>query len=182
MRDGVRKALRTAGKVLAAALTALLALVLAANLYLIVARSVFGQSDPTVFGFTGAVVLTGSMAGTIEVNDMVVTRRQSAYDVGDVVTYRRAGARSTTTHRIVARTEDGFITRGDANNGDDAAIREQEIIGKVVAVIPKIGAVTAFLQFPAGVLALLLAGAALLERRAITDALRRLFGKGKKEE
>ena len=48
------------------ALTVLLALLLALNLYVLAAQRLFHVETPTVFGYSTAVVLTGSMSGTIE--------------------------------------------------------------------------------------------------------------------
>ena len=41
-------------------------IVLLANLYRLAAREIFKVKSPMVFGYSSAVVLTGSMSGTIE--------------------------------------------------------------------------------------------------------------------
>ena len=53
-------------RVLSAIVTVILALLLAANVYVIAARAVTGEAQPTVLGFSAAVVVTGSMSPAIE--------------------------------------------------------------------------------------------------------------------
>lgn len=146
-------------------ITVILALLLAAEIYILAAENIFKKQNATVFGFKTAVVLTGSMSGTIEPNDLIVTRRQKSYSVGDIITYSAGG--TPVTHRITEKTEDGFITRGDANNAPDAeTVRPEMIIGRVVLILPHIGAVIGFLKTPQGLLcifAVILAAAAAHE-------------------
>ena len=130
-------------------LLAVVLLVLLGSLYRIAAQRFFGQTAPTVLGFSSAVVLTGSMADAIQPDDVIITHRQDAYKVGDIVTYQ-TGTMSV-THRIIAVHENGYRTKGDANNTDDGAdIPQDAVVGKVVLVIPKIGAVIRFVRTPAG--------------------------------
>lgn len=153
-------------------LLAVVLLVLLGSLYRIAAQRFFGQTAPTVLGFSSAVVLTGSMADAIQPDDVIITHRQDAYKVGDIVTYQ-TGTMSV-THRIIAVHENGYRTKGDANNTDDGAdIPQNAVVGKVVLVIPKIGAVIRFVRTPAGVLSLLAVIGLLLELPGITDFVRR---------
>ncbi|WP_049984287.1 S26 family signal peptidase [Halorubrum sp. BV1] len=110
--------------------------------------------QPILLGF----VLTGSMnaePATMAPGDGFVAVPPSlAGDVeeGDVVTFeaRELQGGGLTTHRIVGETDEGYITRGDANpftdqDGPEPPVRESQIAavalqldGEVV-VIPKIG-------------------------------------------
>ena len=111
-------------------------IVLLANLYRLAAREIFKVKSPTVFGYSSAVVLTGSMSGTIEPDDLIITRKQSDYMVGDIVMYQTGG--TPVTHRIISENEKGYRTKGDANNADDGTdIPKEDVVGKVVLVIPK---------------------------------------------
>lgn len=58
-----RRAVKLAGKICGGAVTAVLAVLLAANLYVLAAQRL-GAEDPAVLGLRSAVVLTGSMSGT----------------------------------------------------------------------------------------------------------------------
>lgn len=145
-----KKTLKTLARVLSGALTAVLIFLLGCQVYTLAAKLVQKQPYATVFGFHAAVVLTGSMSPEIEPNDLIVTRAQDDYAVGDIVTYQTDGA--PVTHRIVARTDGGFITQGDTNNAPDAEIPASSVIGRVVLTVPKVGAVIGFLQTPLGIL------------------------------
>ena len=129
----------------------LIGFVLIGNIYLVAARNIFGQTNPTFFGFSSSVVLTGSMSPDIEPNDVVISRKQSRYAVGDIITFESEG--SSVTHRIVAADEEGYRTKGDANNtADDMPVKQESITGKVISVIPKVGAVIGFIRTPLGIL------------------------------
>ena len=123
------------------------------NLLGIVQRVLFKIQIPLVFGFGNAVIVTGSMEPTIVPGDIVLIQKRQNYAVGDIVTYQSA---SPITHRIVEKTESGYITQGDANNTRDDEIASSRIIGKVVKIIPKAGNVVLFLQNPGYLLILLL--------------------------
>ncbi|NJE04150.1 signal peptidase I [Thermococcus sp. MV11] len=101
-----------------------------------------------VFGFQYVVILTDSMEPNINPNDLVVTRPvdPDQLRVGDVILYRVTIGNSTyrITHRIIAieNTSNGyyFRTKGDNRNYPDPwQVYPDQVIGKVVLVIPKIG-------------------------------------------
>lgn len=148
-------------RILSSFFTAVLALLLAANVYVIAARAVTGERQPTVFGFSAAVVVTGSMSPTIEAGDLVVCRRAADYAVGDVIMFR-SGA-SLVTHRIAAVTADGFTTRGDANNVADAdPVPRGAVVGRVVFTVPHLGIFIEKIRTPLGMTLLVLIGLALV--------------------
>ena len=108
-----------------------------------------------MLGLRSAVVLTGSMSGAIEPDDLVVTHAETAYAAGDIIMFRSGG--HTVTHRITAVTEEGYRTKGDANNTEDAAVTPPEdVLGRVIAVIPGAGGAVRFLRTPLGMLCLVL--------------------------
>lgn len=138
------------GKIFSAAVTAIIAALLLCNVYTIVLRTAFDVLQPSVFGVSTAVVITGSMEPAVSVNDMVVIHEQESYEPGDIVSYQSGSM--LVTHRIAEATENGYITKGDANNTDDGEIAREAVVGKVVLVIPKVGYAIAFLQTPLGML------------------------------
>ena len=149
-------------RILSALITAALALLLAANVYVIAARAVTGEAQPTVLGFSAAVVVTGSMSPAIEPGDLVVCRRAADYAVGDVIMFRSGAA--IVTHRLVGGTAEGFTTRGDANNvADTDPVPRGAVVGKVVFTVPKLGIFIEKLRTPLGMTALVLVGFALIE-------------------
>lgn len=149
------------------AVTVVLVLILCANLYTIVCRSFLGVQMPTVFGYSNAVVVSGSMEPTIHVNDMIIVHAQKDYQVGDIVTYLPKESVTPVTHRIVEKNGDKVTTQGDANNGADPEIEAEQIVGKVVTTIPRIGAAIEWMSTPFGMMVLVLAGFAIV---VITNA------------
>lgn len=163
--------IKLVGRIVSIALTVVLAVLLACNLYLIAARAITGEPQPTVFGYSGAVVVSGSMSGAIEINDMVICHREKSYAPGDVITFESGS--SVVTHRIVAQTEDGFVTKGDANNTADLEpVLPEQVIGRVVLVIPKIGKLIAFFRTPLGMICLVLIGFVLIEFPTLAESIR----------
>ena len=109
------------------------------------------------------VIASPSMLPTIRVNDAVIIKRvnNDNLDVGDIITFKNDDLNVngyTITHRIVGKemTSDGdfvYYTKGDNNVSEDRGIvKEEDIYGKVVLKIPKIGFVQNFLTKPLGFL------------------------------
>ena len=103
------------------------------------------------------VIISPSMVPTIQVKDAVIGRRTigSEIDVGDIITFVSEDPMSygvTITHRVVGKTQDDngiyyFRTKGDNNNvADNWVVPEDNILGKVMFKIPKLGYVQQFLS------------------------------------
>ena len=166
-----KRLLRCAGRVLRAAVLLLITVLLVGSIYSIAAKNIFGQKAPTLFGFSSAVVLTGSMSGSIEPNDVVLTRKQDCYAVGDIITFESDGV--SVTHRIVAIDGEGYRTKGDANNTEDALPAAPEsVIGKVILVIPQVGVLLRFVRTPLGMLCFLGLTALLVELPSLAAYLK----------
>lgn len=142
------------GNIVSKIILILLIILLAVNIYSLVVKSTTSQQFTKIFGYTNAVVISGSMEPSINVDDMVIIKEEDSYQVGDVITFVQ-GNNTGTTHRIVEKTDNGFITKGDNNNTEDTAlVTEDQIIGKVVCVIPHMGNVFNFLSSPIGLFAI----------------------------
>ena len=104
-----------------------------------------------VFGFQYIVILTDSMEPHINPNDLVVTMPVDSGQLhpGDVILYRVTIGNSTyqITHRIVGIKTDPsgsyyFVTKGDNRNYTDPwKVYPEQVVGKVVLVIPRVGVV-----------------------------------------
>lgn len=152
-----KKAFITVLKILKNTVCVIIALLIILQLCMLIMQKVFKKESATVFGFRAAVVLTGSMESTISPGDLIITRKCAEYAVGDIVTYITDSGESI-THRIVRTTADGYITKGDANDSEDAeAVDTEAVAGKVVFTVPHIGHAVLFLKTPAGMLSLLAA-------------------------
>jgi len=89
-----------------------------------------------ILRFTGRIeiseVETGSMEDGIHAGDYVLIYKKNKYELGDVITYKKDGY--YVTHRIVKKHKKGIVTKGDANNTEDEAIKVSSIVGKVILV------------------------------------------------
>ena len=132
--------------------------VLGINIYNWNAKSLTGNVLPMPFGVGGAVVLSGSMEPTIMTDELIIVKASDTYAEGDVVVYQTG--RILVVHRIVAMADGTVITRGDANNTDDAPIELSQIKGKVIAHIPHMGTAVRIIKTPWAT-ALLIAGAVI---------------------
>lgn len=147
------RAVKILWRVLSAIITVLLCLVLFFNVYTFAARAATDNPYPTVFGFGTAVVLSGSMEDAISVNDLVIYKSQDSYRRGDIISYNTGS--SLVTHRVVDVTETGYITKGDANNTPDSPILAEQVVGRVLLIVPGVGAAIEFAQSPMGMMILI---------------------------
>ncbi len=77
------------------------------------------------------------MSGTIEIEDVILVEVTQDVKKDDIVTFEDEG--EIITHRIIKETDKGIVTKGDANNGEDKVIQKNQVIGKVVKIIPRLG-------------------------------------------
>lgn len=124
--------------------------------------------------FSAYTIVSPSMVPSINVLDVVVTMRinePSDLKRGDIVTfistdYRYSGV--LVTHRIVnvEKTSSGeylFTTKGDNNNTQDSSrIGFDEIYGKVIMRIPKIGYIQYYLSSILGWVAIIIVPAVMI--------------------
>lgn len=90
-----------------------------------------------MFGYSLFEVSTGSMSGTIEVNDIILVKITKDVEINDIITFKKDN--DIITHRIVAMNKGNVVTKGDANNQKDEPIKEEDIIGKVIKNFHKLG-------------------------------------------
>lgn len=146
-------AVRLIFRLLSAAVTVFLALVLAANLWLILSRVWLKEPIPSVLGFTPVYVLSGSMEPVCSAGDLILIHPSPAYEPGDVVTFQEEG--ELITHRIIAETKEGFWVQGDANNvRDEKPVKSESVIGKVVLILPGVGRAAIFFRSLRGLMLL----------------------------
>ena len=101
---------------------------------------------PRVFGIYGYTILSGSMEPAIPVGSIVyakTTADPATLNPGDIIVFYEGLGDVPVVHRLVENhtSEREIITKGDANAAEDLRpIPYQNIIGKDVLHIPKLGA------------------------------------------
>lgn len=98
----------------------------------------FFIKDTQTFGVTILKVSSNSMVPTFEKGDFIIIKKQKEYNVGDIITYEteEQGTKYLVTHRIIEINENGYITKGDANNTkDEETIYENVIRGKLFLTV-----------------------------------------------
>ena len=90
-------------------------------------------------GYTMFEVASGSMANAINIDDLIIVKINASYKVGDIITYKAGN--DYVTHRVIKIDPyTKMITaKGDANNVEDKDVKQNQVIGKVVKVMPKLG-------------------------------------------
>ncbi len=119
-------------------------------LYIVVSPKIFKNFYP--FGIKTAIVLTGSMEPTLNIDDFVILRElKGRVNVNDIVSYKRPGEKTEVLHRVVRVDKNIVITKGDANNKEDDPIDVMQITGVYVRKVKYLGKIIAFFTKPLGV-------------------------------
>ena len=137
--------LKKVGKVFGILLNALITIVVIATIIMGIGTfqtKILKKEHTNLFGYTMFQVITGSMSGSIEIDDIVIVKllkeeQKEQLNVDDIVAFKVEKA--LVVHRIIEIREDAFVTKGDANNAKDEPISKEDVIGQVIKVIPEIG-------------------------------------------
>lgn len=149
------------GNLLYKIISAVLVLVVCLDILQLCSVIILHRDRPEIFGWSQAVVLSGSMEPAFSKGDLLLIHREDEYSVGDIITFLDGDA--LTTHRIMEVKNHGYVTKGDANNVQDRElIPAGHVVGRVAAVVPGIGNVVLFLKKPLGFLTAVLLAAAFL--------------------
>ncbi len=117
-------------------------------------------------GYQSFVVQSGSMEPTIMTGDVIISKLKTgteAYQLNDVVTFNTNSDGNTriVTHRIIKISDENnntnYYTKGDANRSEDEDfVSRDQIIGKVVFNIPRLGYFVSFAKTLPGLILLVL--------------------------
>lgn len=107
-----------------------LVLLVSLCIYTFVVTDIMKKDYVNVFGYTYFVVASGSMSGTIEVDDIIFVRLTKNVKDNDIITFKSKNG-DIITHRLIRQEGGNYITKGDVNNVTDEAVSKDQIIGKV---------------------------------------------------
>ena len=116
--------------------TIILIIILAILVFCYAQLKIFNKDYINFCGYTIFQVITASMSNTINPQDIVIVKLTDDVKTHDIITFRVGD--DFVTHRIIGNDEDKIITRGDANNSQDAPITKDQIVGKVVFIISNV--------------------------------------------
>ena len=121
------------------------------DLILIIQSLINPNVTPSVFGIKTFSIVSGSMAPTINIDDIILVKEVKAeeLDDGDIISFNVDG--EIVTHRIMniqtTNNSSIYYTKGDSNIvGDAQQVRFYQIEGKYLTKIPKAGKVLSFLK------------------------------------
>lgn len=146
-------------KIVEAIIMILVVFILFINISNFIQIKILHKKIATFNGYAFLEVASGSMEPSISMGDLVIINtKDKDILVNDVVTYI-SNDNSFVTHRVSDLKEDGFITKGDANNSiDEEIIEEQNIMGKYVFKISNFGTIIHSLQNPFTLILILVIG------------------------
>ncbi len=116
----------------------------------------------TILGYTVGSVQSGSMSGTFEKGDIIVSKQIDGEEVkeGDVISFwykdPQAEQIIVVTHRVIELREDGkIVTQGDVANQNNSVdkievISKGDVISRYSFKIPYVGAVLDFINTSTG--------------------------------
>lgn len=95
-------------------------------------------------GISVDTVMSGSMEPALRTGGIVFTDTgKQTPEIGDIIAYQLGD--SKVTHRVIRKTTQGYVTKGDANDKEDPSlVTEEQIIGKVFFTIPFLGYAAVF--------------------------------------
>ena len=119
-----------------------------------------------ISGLRLCVVESGSMEPNIPTGSLCIVNTRAAYDdleLGDVVVYVRQSDGKRIIHRVVEITEEGIVTKGDANRSTDGlSVTAENLYAKNLFHIPYLGRISMAVRKPGGIAIIVLLALALI--------------------
>ncbi len=122
-------------------------------LYGVLQKKLSGSDYYNYFGYTFFKVTSGSMEPTINVDDVIIVDITTDIKENDIITFKENNA--FITHRVLKINGDNIITKGDNNNAKDVELLRNNVIGKVIYTVPKVGIIKQILLSPKIIISIL---------------------------
>ena len=116
--------------------------------------NILGNDYSSFFGYSMFEVQTGSMKKAINPGDMIIVKSEPDIKLNDIITYKEGS--EFITHRVIEVYNETYVTQGDANNTKDKPITKNQVVGKVIKVLPKFGIIRRILFNPFVLIALII--------------------------
>lgn len=133
----IKTVFRKAGELLLNILIILITILTMIGFYYFYQIQIAKKDCANLFGYTLFEVATGSMANTIQIGDVIIVKITNQIEKNDIIVYKEN--QSFITHRLIEKNGNMLIAKGDANNSKDKPINEEQVLGKVIKIIPKLG-------------------------------------------
>ena len=118
---------------------AVILLILSLGLYAFVAVNILkngsNRNESYIFGYKPMVIVSGSMEPAIKTNSMVIVKKApyEDMDVDDIILYKQGD--NYIVHRVINKTNEGILTKGDNNNFDDGyLLSDEDVRGKIISI------------------------------------------------
>lgn len=105
--------------------------------------------------YTSLILYHGSMEPTLQIDDIIIAKEVEINELkkGDIITFKQSG--KVISHRIIQiinkKESKVFETKGDNNKiADEEFVKPEQIYGKVIFQIPKIGKLVEYIKNTAG--------------------------------
>lgn len=112
-------------------------IVLLISIYNNIQIKLLGNDYSSFFGYSVFEVQTGSMGEAVEPGDWIVVKYSKNIKLDDIITFKQDG--EFITHRVIEAYQGTYVTKGDANDAKDDPITQEQIVGKVVKILPAFG-------------------------------------------
>lgn len=134
MKDFFYKTLNTLKKVTKYICYTVLLLLIVLAVYTFIVTDVLKKDYVNVFGYTYFQTASGSMSGTIEINDIIIVKITKDVEENDIISYINED-NDIITHRLIEKSGNRLIAKGDANGSEDDPITKDAVLGKVINII-----------------------------------------------
>lgn len=133
----MKKIIKVIQNIIVGFLIIILLSILAISVYSFITIDIQEKEYCDIFGYSFFQIETGSMAGTIEIEDIIIIKLGNE-DIkkDDIITFRQDN--NLITHRVIKIEDEKIITKGDSNTSEDKPITKDDIIGKVEIIIPEV--------------------------------------------
>ena len=124
-------------KIISNVLFVILGIILLLAIYSFISINILNNKYVNFFNYTFFQVASDSMAPVITTNDLIIVKLTKEIKEDDIITFVKDD--SLITHRVISKDSNSYLTKGDANNEFDDRVVEDNVVGKVVKILPNAG-------------------------------------------